>query len=42
MKTYKSALPYFPENEIEVILEQTKMMLGGGGIAFYGGKCERV
>lgn len=36
MKKYQSALPYFPENEIEVILEQTKVMLGGGAMLSMG------
>lgn len=36
MKKYQSALPYFPENEIEAILEQTKMMLGGGAMLSMG------
>lgn len=36
MKKYQSALPYFPENEIEVILEQVKMMLGGGALLSMG------
>lgn len=30
MKTYQSALPYFPKHEIERILDQTKSMLSGG------------